>query len=720
MGRIHVLRVLDYNATGVAVTKESKGAMLAPKAKAGAYVLTALALALSAALIARSALAAGAEDRANVEWPTYAGNWDASKYRPLDQINASNFNQLEVVWRFKTDHIGNRPEFKLEGTPLEIGGVIYATAGSRRGVIALDASNGELLWVHGEHEGARGAAAPRQLSGRGLAYWSDGRDARVLYVTPGYFLIALDARTGQRVSSFGDNGAVDLKADDDQKIEPDLTSGEIGWQSAPTISGDRVLIGSAFREGFTPTSYRNNKGSARAYDVRTGRKLWEFHTIPQKGEPGYETWLNGSAEYTGNTGVWTEISADPQLGLAYLPVESPTSDFYGGKRPGNGLYGNSLVAVDLDTGKVKWYYQLIHHEIWDYDIASAPLLMDITVNGKPIKAVAEPTKQGFLFVLDRVTGKPVWPIPEKPVPRGKVPGEWYAPTQPIPSKPAAYARTGVTPDELIDFTPEMHAQALELVKNYQLGPIYTPPVVSEQPRPLGTLMLGPADGGTNWPGGSFNPETHTAYLYACNACLIPIGLVPPPEGFSDLPYVVGRVGQRVAMINASGTNQGADAPLMTARAAPVESDDDRPLSVAGVPIIKPPYSTITAIDLDSGEIKWQIPHGETPDFIRNSPALKGMQIPRTGQTSYNIGTLLTKTLVIAGDSMVTTTAEHPRGAMLRAYDQHSGREVGAVWMPAPQSGSPMTFMLNGRQYIVVAVSGGNYSGEYICFSLPQQ
>jgi quinoprotein glucose dehydrogenase len=699
------------------VRKKSIGAVLATRVS-GAWALRALAL--STALAAGAVLAAPAEDGANSEWTTYTGNWDGSKYRPLDQINASNFNQLEIVWRFKTDHIGNRPEFKLEGTPLEIGGVIYTTAGSRRGVIALDAATGELLWVHGEHEGARGAAAPRQLSGRGLAYWSDGKDARVLYVTPGYFLIALDATTGQRVSSFGDNGAVDLKADDDQKIEPDLTTGEIGWQSAPTVSGDRVLIGSAFREGFTPTSYNNNKGSARAYDVRTGRKLWEFHTIPQKGEPGYETWLNGSAEHTGNTGVWTEITADSQLGLAYLPVESPTSDFYGGKRPGNGLYGNSLVAVDLNTGKVKWYYQLIHHEIWDYDIASAPLLMDITVNGKPIKAVAEPTKQGYLFVLDRETGKPVWPIPEKPVARGNVPGEWYAPTQPIPSKPAAYARTGVTPDVLIDFTPEMHAQALELVKNYQLGPIYTPPVVSVQPRPLGTLMLGPADGGTNWPGGSFNPETHTAYLYACNACLIPIGLIPPPAGFSDLPYVVGKAGHSVTMINASGANQGADAPLTTPRQAPAESDDDRPLSVAGLPIIKPPYSTITAIDLDSGEIKWQVPHGETPDFIRNSPALKGLQIPRTGQTSYNIGTLLTKSLVIAGDSMVTTTADHPRGAMLRAYDQHSGREVGAVWMPAPQSGSPMTFMLNGRQYIIVAVSGGNYSGEYICFSLPKQ
>jgi quinoprotein glucose dehydrogenase len=688
-----------------------------PRLRSFANALTAL---LGASLISGLALAATAGDGANVEWRTYAGNWDASKYKPLDQINASNFSQLEVVWRFKTDHIGNRPEFKLEGTPLEIGGVLYATAGSRRGVIALDATTGELIWVHGEHEGERGGAAPRQLSGRGLAYWTDGRESRILYVTPGYFLVALDAKTGQRVSSFGDNGAVDLKADDDQKIEPDLTTGEIGWQSAPTVSGNMVLIGSAFREGFTPTSYHNNKGSARAYDVRTGRKAWEFHTIPQKGEAGNETWLNGSAEYTGNTGVWTEITADPQLGLVYLPVESPTSDFYGGKRPGNGLYGNSLVAVELATGKVRWYYQLIHHEIWDYDIASPPLLMDITVNGKPIKAVAQPTKQGYLYVFDRVTGKPVWPIPEKPVPKGSVPGEWYSPTQPIPSKPAAYARTGVTPDELIDFTPDMHARALDLVKNYQLGPLYTPPVLSQQPRPLATLMLGPADGGTNWPGGSFNPENHTAYLYACNSCLAPIGMVPPPAGFSDLPYVVGIAGHQVSMINASGANQGADAPLPANKPAAHESEDDyHPLSVDGLPIIKPPYSTITAIDLDTGEIKWQIPHGETPDFIRNSPALKGIEVPRTGQTSYNIGTLVTKSLVIAGDSMVTTTADHPRGAMLRAYDQQNGKEVGSVWLPAPQSGSPMTFMLNGKQYIVIAVSGGNYSGEYICLSLPK-
>ncbi len=664
---------------------------------------------------------AQAQSGANVDWPTYTGDIAGSKYKPLDQINASNFSKLEVAWRFKTDNIGNRPEFKLEGTPLEVGGVVYATAGSRRAVIALDAATGELLWVHGEKEGARGAAAPRQLSGRGPSYWTDGKEARILYVTPGYQLICLDAKTGQRIASFGDHGAVDLKADDDQKILPDLITGEIGWQSAPTVVNDTVLVGSAFREGFTPSSYRNNKGSARAYDVRTGKKLWQFHTIPQKGEAGYETWLNNSADYTGNTGVWTEMTADPEAGLAYLPVESPTSDFFGGKHPGNNLYANSLVAVDLKTGKVKWHFQFIHHEVWDYDMSSAPLLMDITVKGKTIKAVAEPTKMGMLYVFDRITGKPIWPIPEKAVPKGDVPGEWYAPTQPIPSKPAAYSRTGVGVDDLIDFTPEMRKQALDLVKDYKLGPIYTPPVVSKQPPagPIAVLMAGAANGGTNWPGGSFNPENHTVYVYACNSCLSATALVPPPPGMTDLEYVEGRVGQRIVMVNAAGANQGADAPLVKAPPpAAGGGGGGRALTVNGLPLLKPPYSTISAINLDSGQIVWQIAHGETPDYIRNSPALKGITVPRTGQTGFNIGTLLTKDLVIAGDATATTTPDHPRGAMLRAYDQKTGKEVGNVLMPAGQSGSPMTYMLNGKQYIIVAVSGGDHSGEYICYTLP--
>src|SRR5215831_9546970 len=652
----------------------------------------------------------------DVEWPSYAADTHGTRYRPLDQINASNFNKLEVVWRFKTDNIGNRPEYKLEGTPLMVHGVLYATAGSRRAAIALDAATGELLWVHGEREGARGAAAPRQLSGRGLAWWTDGKEERILYVTPGYRLIALDAKTGALIPSFGKGGAVDLKLEDDQTILPDLTTGEIGIQSAPVVAKDTVIVGAAFREGMTPKSMRNNKGYARGFDVRTGKRLWIFHTIPKKGELGYDTWLGGSAEYTGNTGVCTQITVDEQLGLVYLPVESPTSDFYGGHRPGNNLFGETLVCVDLKTGERKWHFQLVHHPLWDMDISSAPILADITVDGKPVKAVAQPSKQGFLYVFDRITGKPVWPIPEKPVEVGSVPGETYSPTQPIPSKPPAYSRNGVLVDDLIDFTPLLHDRAKEIASKYHLGPVYTPPTVSKLEGPLGTLTVGTASGGTNWPGGSYDPETHMAYIYACNACIEPIGLVAAPKDISDIAYIAGTAGHEVAILRGPGENAGADSP----KPKKGPRSEYVPMNVDGLPLMKPPYGTISAINLDTGEIVWQIAHGETPDVVRNSPLLKGLTIPRTGQETYNIGTLVTKTLIVAGEGQVTTTSDHPRGAMLRAYDKKTGKEVGAVFMPAPQSGSPMTYMHNGKQYIVVAVSGGPYSGEYIAYTLPSE
>ena len=660
------------------------------------------------------AVAAAAQVRyKETEWPTYGADLANTKYRPLDQINASNFNKLEIAWRFKTDSLGTRPEFKLEGTPLVVNGVLYATAGTRRSVVALDPASGELLWTHGEHEGERGAAAPRQLSGRGVAYWSDGKQERILYVTPGYRLMALDAKTGVPIPSFGKGGSVDLKLDDDQTILPDLTTGEIGLHAAPIVAKDTVIVGAAFREGMTPKTYRNNKGYVRGFDVRTGKRLWIFHTIPMKGEFGYDTWEKGSAEYTGNTGVWTQMSVDEELGLAYLPVESPTGDYYGGHRPGNNLYGESLVCVDLKTGQRKWHYQLVHHPLWDMDISSAPILADVNVNGRAIRAVAQPTKQGILYVFDRVTGQPVWPIEERPVEKGNAPGEWYSPTQPFPTKPPFYARNGVTPDVLIDFTPSLRDQALTLTAKYKLGPVFTPPVASKTDGPLATLTLGTAAGGTNWPGGSYDPETHTVYASACNACLTPIGLVPPPsKEFSDMNLVLGTAGQEVRVARGPGENAGAEArPPAPGPPAPP------PLNVQGLPLIKPPYGTISAINLDRGELVWQVPHGDTPDAVRNSEVLKGLDIPKTGQNS-SVGTLVTKTLVIAGDPQFTTTPTHPRGAMLRAYDKSTGREVGAVLMPAPQSGSPMTYMINGKQFIVVAVSGGPYSGEYIAFSLP--
>ncbi|HWY49360.1 MAG TPA: pyrroloquinoline quinone-dependent dehydrogenase [Bryobacteraceae bacterium] len=685
---------------------------------------------IAAALAAVPGLASAQSAAKDTEWPSYNADVHGTRYRPLDQINASNFNKLEVAWRFKTDSIGNRPEYKLEGTPLMVNGVVYATAGSRRAAIALDAVTGELLWVHGEHEGARGGAAPRQLSGRGLAYWSDGKQERIFYITPGFRLIGLDAKTGALVPTFGKNGVVDLKLDDDQTISawndkgewvPDLVHGEIGIQSAPVVAKDTILVGAAFREGMTPKSMRNNKGYARGFDVRTGKRLWIFHTIPMKGEVGYDTWLNGSAEYTGNTGVWAQMSVDEELGLVYLPVESPTGDYYGGHRPGNNLFGESIVAVDLKTGQRKWHYQLVHHPLWDMDISSAPILADINVNGRAIKAVAVPSKQGLLYVFDRVNGQPVWPIEEKPVEKGNVPGEWYAPTQPVPTKPPAYSRNGVTPDVLIDFTPAMHDQALTITSKYKIGPVFTPPVESKLGGPLATLTLGTAAGGTNWPGASYDPETHTVYAFACDACLVPIGVVPSPKEVSDMKYVLGVAGQQVEIARGPGENAGADSPPPPKAAAPSGGGGGFfGLSVQGLPLIKPPYGSISAINLDKGEIVWKVAHGDTPDFIRNNPALKGLNVGKTGQQTYNIGTLVTKTLVIAGDGQITTTPQHPRGAMLRAYDKATGKEVGAVFMAAPQSGSPMTYMLNGKQYIVVAISGGPYSGEYVAYTLPSE
>ncbi len=683
----------------------------------------------------------------NGEWQSYTGDTRGWRYSPLDQINAQNFNDLEVAWRFKTDSLGTRPEYKLEGTPLMIGGTLYATAGTRRAVIALDAATGELLWVHRYPEGARGANAPRQLSGRGLAYWADGRgDQRILYVTPGYRLIALNAKTGQPIPSFGTNGVVDLKVGvvygDGKPI--DLETGEIGVHSTPTVVHDVVLVGSAMKEGMTVTTHNNTKGLARAFDVRTGKLKWTFNTIPKPSEPGGDTWLNNSWAMNGNTGVWTQITVDEDLGLVYLPVESPTSDYYGAKRPGNNLYGESLVCVDINTGKPNWHFQFVHHPIWDHDMSSAPLLADVTIDGKPRKVVAVPSKQAWLYVFDRVTGTPIWPIEEKPVPKGDVPGEWYAPTQPHPPAALMYGRNALNEDDLIDFTPELRAQAKKNLERYKWSPgvVYTPPIVGNVNGLLGAITMGAANGGTNWPGGGYDPDTRTVFAQAAMATIAAESVAPPPKGFSDLEYQAGVVGQPFRLREAAGAGTYADIPPplpargnasgsrgpssgssspAPAATAPASSGGGRGgeggLTVQGLSIVKPPYGVLAAIDLEKGRVKWRTPHGDTPDVVRNHPLLKGMTIPKTGQNA-SVGLVITKTLVILGDPQVTTTPEHPRGAMLRAYDKVTGKEVGAVFMPAQQSGSPMTYMVNGRQYIVVAVSGGPYSGEYIAFSLP--
>ncbi len=693
----------------------------------------------------------------DTEWPLYTADLAGSKYRPIDQINASNFNKLEVAWRFKTDNFGTRPEYKLEGTPLMVGGVVYATAGTRRAVVALDAKSGEIIWTHSLREGTRAAISPRQLSGRGLSYWSDGKEERILYVTTGYKLTCLNAKTGMMIPSFGESGQVDLKKGmyTGTGTPIDLETGEAGLHSTPTVVNDTVIVGSAFKEGMTVVTRNNTKGLVRAFDVKTGKLIWTFHTIPKKGEPGYETWENGSADYNGNTGVWTQITVDPQLGLVYLPVESPTSDYYGGERPGDNLYGESLVCVELKTGKMKWFFQIVHHPVWDYDLSSAPLLADVTIDGRPRKVVALPSKEAFLYVFDRETGKPIWPIEERPVPQTDVPGEKTAKTQPFPTKPPAYARNYIKmPDDLIDFTPEMRAQAVDNLKRYRIEGMFTPPVIGDvNGKWLGGISLGNASGGTNWPGASYDPELHTVFAQAAQSFVTPISLRSPPDGFTDIKYVSGRNDQQfreaqgpgygsaadyvppprgggaaggAAAGGGAGGGRGrgrgaapaADAPATTAAAAAARGGGGGAggLQVQGLPIVKPPYGVITAVNLDRGDLTWQVPYGETPDNIVDNPALKGMNIGNTGMNG-SVGLVVTKTLVVLGDSQITSKT-HPRGAMLRAYDKKTGKEVGAVLMPAPQSGSPMTYEWQGKQYIIVAVSGGAESGQYIAYALP--
>jgi len=655
--------------------------------------LVAYALARTPAAWAQAATSAATDS----DWRNYGGDLASTRYAPLAQIDATNFNQLEVAWRFKPDAFGPRPEYNLQSTPLVVKGILYSTVGTRRDVVALDAATGELLWMHRVDEGVRATRAPRRLSGRGLSYWSDGTEERILYVTIGYQLVALDAKTGLPAAGFGTNGIVDLRRDDDQDLG--LTDADIGLHATPCVAKDVVIVGAAHSVGIAPKAHANAKGYVRGFDVRTGKRLWIFHTIPKKGEFGYETWLDGT-DGIGNAGVWCQMSADEALNLVYLGVELPTGDFNGQYRRGDGLFGESIVALDLHTGERRWHFQLVHHGMWDYDIPCASILCDFPVNGKMVKALAQPTKQSFLYVLDRATGKPIWPIREKPVPKGDTPGEWYAPTQPFPSKPPAYDRQGFSEADLIDFTPELHAEALALASNYRMGPLYTPPSVVDPNGKWGTLTAPHTTGGANWPGGSYDPETHILYVYSKSEPDM-AGLIKNQDKTrSDFDWLDSR---------------GAPAAWKPAPRGTVRFGQ---LTVQGLPITKPPYGRITAFDMSQGSIHWQIAHGETPDEVRNHPALKGLTIPRTGRAGL-VGTLVTKTLVIAGEPGFFTTPSGKRGAMLRAYDKATGVEKGAVYMSAPQTGSPMTYMAGGTQYIVLATGGGSITEELVAYRLPK-
>ena len=644
----------------------------------------------------------------NGEWRYYGGDAGTTKYSPLDQINASNVKQLEIAWRWKAENFGPRPDYLWEVTPLMVGGVLYFTAGSRRDVVAVDAASGETLWMYRLDEGERGDRAVRTQN-RGLAYWSDGKDDnRIILISGGYHLVVLDAKTGRVIPSFGKDGIVDLTEGLNRDV---VRPGAIGSSSAAIVIRDVVVVGAALESGTAPASKANVPGYTRGYDVRTGKLLWTFHTVPQAGEEGVETWENDSWKYTGNTGAWAPLSGDEELGYVYVPVEAPTGDFYGGTRLGNNLFGDSLVCLDAKTGKRIWYYQIIHHDIWDYEPSSPPLLADITVDGKKIKAVALVTKFGSTFVFDRVTGKPVWPIEERPVPQSDVPGERTSPTQPFPTKPLPFERQGITEDDVIDFTPELKAEALKIMGQYRTGPLFLPPSLRDANGKIGSLILPNHTGGANWPGGALDPETGIMYVSSVTNTDVMAVVAADPKR-SDMGYVGYLGAPRPAGAAPVGSPAGGH-PNFAAEGPP------RPnIGPQGLPLIKPPWGRITAINLNTGDHVWMIPNGDAPDLVKNNPALKGIDLTGAGKPE-RAPLMVTKTLLFSADgSGLFNAGPGAGGKMFRAIDKKTGAVVFEIELPASTTGIPMTYMVNDRQYIVVAIGARGTPAELVALAIP--
>lgn len=639
------------------------------------------------------------------EWRHYGGSLYSSKYAPLDQINGENFSSLEEVWRWTTADAylskdvsggqwwapsevifdalqqedpdrwrgGNPPRLSsLKATPLMVGGVLYLCTPLYQGA-AIDAATGETLWVYNPKSYESGTPTMSLMwNQRGVDYWTDGSEERVYWGTGDGYLIAVDAKTGRPCADFGENGRVDLTIGIPRA--PRGGKDELGallysMASPPLVVGDTIVTGSSISD--RRSVIETPPGDVRGWDVRTGELKWTFHTIPHPGELGNDTWENGSWEYSGNANVWSMMSADPELGYVYLPTGTPTNDFYGGDRHGDNLFAESLVCLNAETGERVWHFQMVHHGLWDYDNPCAPNLLDITVDGRAIKAVAQVTKQGYVYVFDRVTGEPVWPIEDRLVPPSDMPGEKAAETQPFPSKPAPFSPQGVREDDLIDFTPELRAEALEELKKFRYGPsLFVPPSLQVPGGTQGTIQRPSLGGGANWSGAAVDPETGYLYIPSRDSITVTHFYEPDPKRGGTARYTHGGRGPR-------------------------------PRGPQGLPLFKPPYSTMTAIDLNSGEHVWQVPLGIGSDSVRNHPLLQHLDLPALGG-ERSTGPLATKTLLISGRSPAygDDDAKSPK---LVALDKASGAELGSVALPGRPAGSPMTYILDGKQYIAVTV-----------------
>ncbi|CAN5223653.1 glucose/quinate/shikimate family membrane-bound PQQ-dependent dehydrogenase [soil metagenome] len=628
----------------------------------------------SSVAAARQAPTAAVLKAPTMEWTAYRGDTRGRAYAAADQINAGNVKRLKVVWRWSGANFGPTAEVHNVTTPLMVGGVLYATSGNARNVVAIDAATGETLWMWRPQEApARLDAAPRKGAGRGVSYWTDGKSARIFTVTPGFHLAALDAKTGRPVGGFGVGGVIDLQKG--LRGLPKTGMADVGSQSPPLVLGDVVVVGPAAAVSRRPRG-GNVKGDVRGFDARTGKLLWTFRTIPQAGDAGYETWAKGTAETTGNGGAWAPISGDPETGAVFVPVEAGTSDYYGGQRIGANAHTSSLVSLDSWTGRIRWERQLVHHDVWDFDVPAIPILADIPMPGGVRKAVLQVTKESFVFAFDRNTGEPLWPIEERPVPKSDVPGEVMSPTQPYPTLPKPIDRQGFHPEDLIDLTPAIKAAALEAARPYRFSDLFTPVPLKDAPDGThGVLRLPNSLGGANWEGGAYDPETGMLYVGSMSVVEL-MALAPSPEA-SDIRYWYA----------------GARTP-----------------DALGLPLVKPPWGRITAIDMTTGLHAWMIANADTPKAVRDNPALKGVTLPRTGIPS-RAGLLATKTLLFAGEG-------DGGSPVLRAHDKASGAILAEIPLPASQMGLPMSYVWAGKQYIVMSVGDGRGPAEIVALALP--
>ncbi len=650
-----------------------------------------LCLALLLALPAAAPAQYGAKDG---QWRSYAGDSGSTKYSSLDLINKDNVKKLAIAWRRPSPDNDLRKKnpflipFIYEATPLMVNGVLYVCTSCCQ-IMALDPATGDVKWLYDPGSHKDGMPTNLGFVTRGVAYWTDGKDdERIFLGTGNSKLIAVNAKDGKPCADFGKDGKVDLTEGLHRKVDPKLYA----VTSPPLVCRDVVIVGSSISDA--PPSKEMPPGDVRGFDPKTGKQLWTFQTVPQGDDFGVDTWKNESWKYTGNTNVWAPMSADEELGYVYLPVSTPTNDWYGGHRHGDNLFADSLVCIEAKTGKRVWHFQCVHHGLWDYDLPAAPNLVDIAVDGKKIKAVAQVTKQGFCFVFDRKTGKPVWPIEEKKVPQSKLTTEKSAPTQPFPTKPPPFDRQGITEDDLIDFTPELRKEALAILKKYDYGPLFTPP--SETP----TINLPGWLGGANWQGAAFDPETGLLYVTSVTST-IAVALKKTEKGDkSGFDYV-----------------------------AALEGHVDGP---QGLPLVKPPYGRLTAIDLNKGTHAWMVPLGDGP---LDHPALKGLKdLPAKLGSPQRGSVLCTKTLLFSAQQgkvekvigMIRSGAGTAKdlkesftfNPCIRAFDKATGEMVWEMKLTDNATGAPMTYKVGNRQFIVFAVGGLVNPAELIALALP--